>query len=212
MKKISFLHTAEVHVHTFTELTKNYNVKVEHTVMPELLSRAQQFGLEDVRAETLATLAQLSNADAVVCTCSTLGPIADQIGQTNPNVLRIDRPLMQAALESAPNIAVAICLKSTEVATLKLLQDCADEADIKTTPQLILCADAWRFFEAGNMPAFAQSIADQINQELNPNAGCVILAQASMRVAAPLLQKLNIPILSSPKLAVDAALEMLNSV
>lgn len=211
MKKIKFLHTAEVHVQTFTELTKSYNVDVEHVVLPELLSRAQQNGLGDVRAETLKVLKNLSDANAVVCTCSTLGPIVDEISYIYPHILRIDKPLMRAAVEFAPNIAVAICLQSTEASTLNLLQECARDAGVKIKPQLILCADAWQFFETGNMPAFAQSIAAQIARELRPNTGCVILAQASMRVATPLLQSLNIPILSSPKLVVDAAVEILNS-
>lgn len=205
MKKIAFLHTAQVHVDTFNQLTKGLNIEVQHMVKPQLLADAQKHGLDFVRAETLAALNTLSNADAVVCSCSTLGPIADDFSNNNPHVLRIDKPLMQAALQNAPNIAVVICLKSTQQSTLNLLNQCASQAGVKINPQVILCADAWQYFEAGDQTKFAQSIADQVKSEMSVNTNCIILAQASMRVAEPLLENLGMPILSSPKLAIAAA-------
>lgn len=203
--KIAFLHTAEQHVQTFADLMQEYDVELIQIVKPQLLARAQQFGLENVRAETLEILQELSNADVVVCTCSTLGSIADEFAKIAPHVLRIDRPLMQAALNYAPNIALVICLDSTRQSTLDLLDNCAQQAGVKINPQLILCSAAWQHFEAGDQEKFAQSIADQVKSEMSVNTSCIILAQASMRVAEPLLENLGMPILSSPKLAIAAA-------
>lgn len=208
--KVAFLHTANVHVETFNHLTAILDVEVEHMVRTDLLVRAQKNGLASVRAETMAALETLSQADAVVCTCSTLGPIVDEYAQFTPHILRIDRPLMQAALDHVPNIVVAICIKSTEKPTLDLLQNCADEAGVEINPQVILCDEAWAHFEAGNQAKYAQSIATQIRAETSDDVACVILAQASMRVAEALLQDLGIAILSSPQLAVDAAINIAN--
>lgn len=205
--KIALLHTAQIHVDTFTNLAAEYDVELLHIVRPELLAQARAQGLDSVRAATITALEGLE-ADAIICSCSTLGPIADEFAQNNKHMLRIDRPLMQAALEYAPNIVVAICLDSTRQATLNLLQDCADQAGLNINPQVVLCDAAWRHFEAGNQAEFAQAIAAQIKTEISPTANCVILAQASMRVAEPLLQSLNLPILSAPKLAIDAAVKI----
>lgn len=203
--KIAFLHTAEQHVQTFADLTQEYDVELIQIVKPQLLARAQKHGLDNVRAETTKILQDLAAADAVVCTCSTLGPLADDFSINHPHVLRIDKPLMQAALQNAPNIAVVICLKSTQQSTLDLLNHCAKQAGVKINPQVILCADAWQHFEAGDQEKFAQLIADQVKSEMSVNTSCIILAQASMRVAEPLLENLGMPILSSPKLAIAAA-------
>lgn len=209
--KIAFLHTAEQHVQTFADLMQDYDVELIQIVKPKLLARAQQFGLENVRAETTKILQDLATADAVVCTCSTLGPIADDFSENHSHVLRIDKPLMQAALQYAPNIAVVICLKSTQQSTLDLLNHCAKQAGVTINPQVILCADAWQHFEAGDQAKFAQSIAEQVKSEMSVNTSCIILAQASMRVAEPLLENLGMPILSSPKLAIAAAVAATNS-
>ncbi|WP_296422590.1 hypothetical protein [Yoonia sp.] len=204
---IAFLHTADAHVATFDALlaAQAAAIRVTHRVRPDLLDRARADGLDTVRDETLRELTALSGADAVVCTCSTLGPIADAAATDAPHVLRIDRPLMQAGCANGPNIAVAICLASTRNATLALLHDCATQP---ITPQIIMCADAWPWFEAGNMAGFAASIADTINAALIKDTTCVILAQASMAVAAPLLQHTGLPVLSSPALATERAISV----
>lgn len=211
MKKIAFLHTAQVHVQTFTQLAQNLDVELQHVVKPELLARALSQGSPSVHDDTVEALAQLSNADAIICTCTSLGAIVDEYSQTLPQLFRIDRPLMEAALVHAPHIAVAICLESSRQSTLDLLESCAQKAGVKIQPRIILCADAWQYFESGDQAQFAQSIAGQIITETSQSTGCIILAQASMRVAAPLLANLGMPILSSPQLAIDAAVKNMAS-
>lgn len=208
--KFAFLHTAQIHVQTFNLLTQDLGVEVEHVVKPDLLKRAQTLGLNDVKNETITTLEALSSADAVICTCSTLGPIVGEFAKITPQVIRIDQPLMQKALEFAPNIAVAICLESTRQPTLELLQTCAEEAGVEIKPQVILCAAAWKYFEAGDQVQFANAIARQIKSEMSDEAGCIILAQASMRVAEPVLNHIGIPVISSPELAVKRAIHIAN--
>lgn len=208
--KVAFLHTAQVHVETFDTLMQELapGAECQHHVAAELLERAQRNGLSVVTEATAQILSDLSDADAVVCTCSTLGPIADQAAQTNPNIIRIDRPLMEVACGKGTNIIVAICLNSTKAATLELLADCASKTGQSIVPRLVFCETAWSHFEAGNMDQFAETIAGDIlfEIELSGRPDCIVLAQASMRVAAPRLADLNLPILSSPRLVVERAL------
>ena len=204
MKRIALIHTSDVHVATFDEIFERLgpDVQVTHDVAEHLLDNARTDGLDSVRLETLNRLQALSGADAVLCTCSTLGPLADSAG-----VIRIDRPLMQAACGYGANVRVALCLESTRPATLALLADTAQDMDVTITPQLSICASAWPHFEAGDMDAFAHAVADQIKADVAANgADCIVLAQASMRVAEPLLQDLGVAVISSPELAVQAAI------
>lgn len=210
--KISFLHTAQVHVETFETLLKavNPDVDCDHHVAPDLLARAQTDGLEQVAAETTQRLVDLSKADAVLCTCSTLGALVDRIAQKHPNVTRVDRPLMEAACKLGPNPMVAICLESTRDATLSLLQDCAAQSGTKITPNLVLCDTAWKFFEMGDTGGFSETIAKTIGNAIaqSEKPDCIVLAQASMRVATATLSDLGIPILSSPQLAIERVLNI----
>jgi hypothetical protein len=205
--RISFLHTAQVHVQTFDAIFKTLDPSVElhHHVAPELLENARAHGVDSVRAETIDTINRLTTADAVVCTCSTLGPIADTI--KHPHILRIDRPVMEFACAKGVNTMVAICLESTRASTLDLLNDCADQpifADV------VLCDSAWPFFENGQIDLFADEIEKTIRTRLETHnqVDCIVLAQASMHVAEPLLQDVYIPLVSSPKMAAMRALEI----
>lgn len=203
--RIAFLHTAQIHVETFESLFSQIDetIDLEHCVAPELLERARAHGLESVREDVTKTLMTLSRADAVVCTCSTLGPLADDAAESAGHIFRIDRPMMEQACLDGTNILVAICLDSTRKATLDLLEDCARRLNRKISPRLVICADAWPHFEAGDMDAFALQIAAEIKSALsgNPRIDSIVLAQASMRVAEPALGDLQIPIRSSPLLA-----------
>lgn len=210
--RIALLHTADVHVETFNTLFAQIGVEVEltHKVRADLLDRARSEGTEAVRNETLAELSELAAADAVICTCSTLGPVADMVAQSTPHVFRIDRPVMERACQTGPNIMVAICLDSTRDATLALLHDVAAEVRRTISPRLVLCQSAWLYFESGDMQGFATEIAETITRDLaeGAQADCIVLAQASMRVAQPYLEKLAIPVMSSPLLAAEHAIEI----
>lgn len=210
--KIAFLHTASVHETTFSGLIADLapDTELVHATHPEWLDEARQDGLgADLRARVADRLTALSvEADAVLCTCSTLGPVADSLSQTNPRILRIDRPLMARAAATPGTAIVALCLESTRETTLALVDDAFAAAGRDSDRVLCVCADAWPFFESGDRDGFARTIADRVRRSHSdtPQAGCIVLAQASMACAEPLLTDTGLPILSSPRLGVEAAL------
>lgn len=204
--KIAFLHTADVHVATFDSLLTGSGVEVAHVVRADLLARAQAEGVAAVRDEAIATLYGLSDADAVVCTCSTLGEIAADMNV--PHILRIDRPAFEAAVAYGSRILLVICLASTQDASEALLAHCG--ADLQS--DTLVCADAWPYFVAGDLARFSQSIAADVRKAVAETPyDAVILAQASMKDAAPLLADIGVPVLSTPKMAVDAALALVRA-
>ena len=212
---IAFLHTAAVHVETFDGLLDQlgYEGTRTHRVMPELLDQARQHGLDHVRAMVEPALAELAAADAVMCTCSTLGPIADVVSRTYEHVFRIDRPVMEKACTIGPDLLVAICLESTQAATLDLLKACADRVGSVVSPRIVLCATAWPYFERGDYEGFADSIATTIRTEVSRSAlpDGILLAQASMRLAEARLSDMDIPVISSPFLAAERAIRVAGS-
>jgi hypothetical protein len=68
---------------------------------------------------------------------------------------------------------------------------------------------AWTHFEAGDMTRYANVIADAVRPVVEAGKpDCVVLAQASMAPAEPLLKELGLPVLSSPRLGVLKALKL----
>ncbi|MDP4031447.1 MAG: hypothetical protein Q8P60_01095 [Pseudorhodobacter sp.] len=210
--KIAFLHTAEAHITTFDALLARRapDVRVTHRVEAGLLRRAMAEGLAAVQEQTLAVLTGLCSSDAVVCTCSTLGPVADDLARNHRHVFRVDRPMLQRAVALGSELLIAICLESTRGPCLELLADCSRIAGRSARPTVVLCDQAWPYFAAGDQEQFHKVIAAKIRAKVAATKGfdAVVLAQASMMGTAPLLADLGMPILSSPELAVEHALEL----
>lgn len=188
---ITCLHTAHVHVATFSALLPD----AQHVVRADFLDRARVDGVGSVAGEVIDILSELSVSGPVLCTCSTLGPLVDELGR--PNVVRIDRPAMEQAAAGGGEVVIAICLESTRDATLVLFQQVAGTS---STAKLVLCDAAWPFFEAGDMEGFAAEIV----AALEGQGTRILLAQASMAVAAKPLTDKGYEVFTTPQAAADA--------
>ena len=212
---IAFLHTAEVHVGTFTALVTELGpgTPTTHVVDPDLLAAARAAG--GVDAEFTASLATrlaevATGAAVVVCTCSTLAGTAEALGPVaGVPVLRIDRPMAEAAVALGPRVAVVAAVDSTLGPTVELLTGCAAATGTPIEVTTRLVEGAWAAFEAGDLAGYERRIADAVDA-LAPDADVVVLAQASMAGAADLVTT-GVPVLSSPRRAVEAALGLLDA-
>ncbi|GAA3909344.1 aspartate/glutamate racemase family protein [Actinoplanes auranticolor] len=206
MTTIGFLHTADVHVATFRALVAERGHHDLHLVDPTLLADAREHGvdaaLEQRLAERLQELAG-RGPDVIVCTCSTLSGYAERIKVAVP-VLRIDRPMAERAVAVGGRIAVVAAVESTLTPTRELLLECGAGAELVMAP----CLDAWALFEAGDLTGYLRAIAAHVR---TLDADVIVLAQASMAPAADLLADLPVPVLSSPRAAVDEAIAVGNA-
>lgn len=200
MTTIGFLHTAAVHVETFHTLVAERGHRDVHLVDTTLLADARVSGVDAaVQARLGDRLRELAaqGPDVVVCTCSTLSGFAERVPLPVP-VLRVDRPMAEAAVATGGRIAVVAAVESTLAPTRDLLLECAPEADVRLAP----CLSAWALFEAGDHDGYLRAVAAHAR---TLDADVIVLAQASMAAAAGLLTDLTIPVLSSPRAAVDRA-------
>ena len=200
---LTFLHTAEAHCATFDRLRDQIapNQPLHHLVRTDLLSRAQT-GIDPALNDEITALIK-AIPGAKICTCTTLGPVAEKAG-----AIRIDQPMMQAAAAVPGDILLAYCLESTRAPSLALLQTELDRADRTATVHPLSLSPLWPLFETGQTGAFASGIAAGIRDAAAnlPGLGSIVLAQASMAGAADLLTDFTLPVLSSPELALRAAL------
>jgi len=211
-KTLAFLHTSPVHIATFDRLLAEISpgVAARHMVDESLLDEARAVGAITPALEQriAAALHAASGSDAavVLCTCSTIGGSAEAAGtRVGRVVLRVDRPMAERAVALGGRILVAAALASTLAPTRVLILDAARAAGKPIELRELLCESAWPFFERGDLAGYAQAIGDRLRLGAS-DADVIVLAQASMAVAAPLCADLGIPILSSPRLGLEAAL------
>ncbi|WP_437575898.1 hypothetical protein [Sorangium sp. So ce887] len=213
---IAFLHTAGVHVETFSRLVRNVDdtIPVRHEVQESLLADALEAGAitDGIRSATATVVQALASdgAKVVVCTCSTLGGVAEAVPVSDCVVMRIDRPMAEQAVASGRRILVLAALRSTFEPTVALLRQIASDARRSIDVAEVLCGRAWRLFETGDYPGYAGEIAKTIEATALPG-DLVLLAQASMAPAAELVRHLEIPVLSSSQSGVDAAVSRYRS-
>ncbi|WP_432488931.1 aspartate/glutamate racemase family protein [Kineococcus sp. SYSU DK018] len=216
MATVGFLHTAHAHVRAFRDLLHQRDDTVDdrHLVDTGLLSGAREHGAASVRAALADRLRRLvaEGADVVVSTCSETGPEAERVGaEVGVRVLRVDRPMAEAAVLAGRRIAVVSSLPQARATVLPLLQESAAATGRTVELVDVRCPGTWSAFEAGDVVTYVASVAEVVRRCVRaafPPVDVVVLAQASMVDAAPLLRDLGLPVLTSPRLAVEAAVEL----
>jgi hypothetical protein len=202
-----FLHTADVHVEVFTRLLSDISPQdgALHVVDPSLLTDAGRRGTvdDDLRARIGAHLRalQAQGAVRVVCTCSTIGGASEEIGRhLGIDVLRVDRPMAEAAVAAGDRIAVVAAVESTIGPTRDLLQQTAAAAGRDITVVDAPCLEAWPHWESGDHGRYYATLASHL-ESLGRAFDVIVLAQASMAPVEALVQVTPL-VLTSPRAAV----------
>lgn len=211
---LAFLHTAAAHVETFQGLVREFDeaIPTRHEVRAHLLADALAAGevTEAVRSAVTAAVQHLAaeGARLIVCTCSTIGGAAEAAPvPEHARVLRIDRPMAEQAIATGRRILVCAALRSTFQPTVALLRQIASEASRSIELVEVGCEGAWQRYTLGDQVGYLAEIAATIESTARPT-DLILLAQASMAPAAELVRHLGSPVLSSPRLGVQAALAM----
>lgn len=205
---LTLLHTSDAHCATFDNLAARIapDLSLSHLVRPDWLRRAQGGIDADLQGEIAQVIRDAPGM--VLCTCTTLGPAIEGSG-----ALRIDAPMTAEAARitagDGGDVVLAYCLDSTLAPSAALLDAALEREGHRARVHALSLAEFWPLFEAGQMHPFHAVIASAIRENIAsaPDAACVVLAQASMAGAAPLLDSLHIPVLASPELALRAALD-----
>ncbi|WP_406503479.1 aspartate/glutamate racemase family protein [Streptomyces sp. NBC_01602] len=201
---LALLHTSPVHVPVFEALrdADHPGLALRHLVHEDLLARARDAGPDAVRGEVEALLAGAvaEGATAVLCTCSTIGAVAESAAESlGVPVLRVDRPMAAAAV-TRDRVVVLAAIDDTLPPTLALLTEEAGNrcVDIRT----VLVDGAWARFRAGDRDGYLDLVAAAADRVTD--ADVIVLAQASMADAATRTAT-RIPVLSSPRPGLSAA-------
>lgn len=209
---IAFLHTSALCVKNFDAIMAELapELSVKHEVRPHFLSRAHANGIDRVlEGDVTAAIEALSQkSKVVVVTCSYIGQVAENIGMLNgSHIESIDRAMADFAVERANNILVLTALQSTLKPTRELLKSSMNHFGVKPTVTLQYVDDAWEHFLSGNEKGYYEDIA-KVLREKEQDYDLIMLAQSSMAGVVDGVE-LSIPVISSPRIGVERAIQFL---
>jgi len=214
---IAYLHTSHVLIPLFTELSNRELPDAEqfHMVDESLIRntiRAQSLTKTTIRRVlAMVRSAREGGADAVMVTCSSIGPAASMARQLfDFPVIRVDDAMAEEAVRAGRRIGVAATLRTTLEPTVALLREKAAAAQRKVHVVESLCDGAFDAVLSGDTATHDRMLTDALTRLVSA-VDVVVLAQASM---ARVVRNLpdgpgRVPILSSPELAVKSVRSML---
>lgn len=204
MRVVGLLHTSEEHRRAFEVLAAEIDpdTRMVTVVDESLLDRARRFGPTEPSVVTAvrARLDQLaeSGAESILCTCSTIGAVAEQTGDAlTIGVVRVDRAMAEQAAAIGGDVVVVATVDSTIEPTRELIESVASDRGARLDVVTAFVPDAWEHFERGDLTGYHALVADAIVR-VGDDADVVVLAQASMAPAAELVE-VRAAVLSSPR-------------
>ena len=214
---LGIIHTSPTLTPLFTRLCKAEmpEVQVFHMVDETLIKDTVRTGhlrrLTMRRLITQIESAVQAGADAVMVTCSSIGPgvaLAQQLFDTP--IIRVDEAMAEQAVRLGTRIGVAATLRTTLEPTIALLRQKAEQAGRRIELVPSLCHGAFDAVLAGDTATHDRILSEALVTDMK-DVDLVVLAQASMArvVHAMPPGMLRAPVMSSPELAVRQARDVL---
>ncbi|MDQ3708023.1 MAG: aspartate/glutamate racemase family protein [Actinomycetota bacterium] len=209
-KLAAFIHTVTGLAEPFQQLATELlgDVEVFSLVDESLLRRIIRQGRLETR--TMRRLAGLvasvedEGVDAILVTCSSLGPAVEAARPLCAvPLLRVDEPMALQAVHGGDRIGVLATLSTTLEPTVGLVEQVAtrEGRDVAVTAQL--CDGAFEAVTKGDVERHDALVRAGL-ERLAARVDVVVLAQASMaRVVTGLPESPPIPVLSSPRSSVE---------
>lgn len=215
MKTLALIHTTPVTVATMKALAAERapDVRVinllDDSLLPDVMRAGQPTPGVTERLRAYAQSAVNAGADAILCCCSSVGGVVEQLrGEVRVPFLRIDEPMAEQAVQAGPRVGVIATVASTLNPTANLIERAAARVGRAAHVERVLVQGAYDAL-IGGQPEQHDALVTDALAGLATRADVVVLAQASMARLIPGLGDTRTPILSSPHSGLDRALEAL---
>jgi len=210
-KKVRFVHTVVALADRFKQEMAEFlpDVRAFHIVDESLINDVLESGelTSSIirRLSAHVVLAREGGANLIMVTCSSTSPAVDVARKlVDVPVLKIDDPMAEKAVEMAESIGVLATVKTTLIPSTELIKRKAKIKDKSVRIESILCEKAFDLLLQGDREGHDRLVKDAA-LELAKKIEVLVLAQASMsHLAAEIERASKTPVLTSPKLAMEA--------
>lgn len=210
MKSIALIHTVKSVAVSFDENLRKYlgyEVKIHNLWDDFLANNPNEIGkftiqnrnrlFNDIKAQ------EMTGADLIVTTCSTLTPVVEMIRPfIQVPVIAIDDAMAKKSIIYGSNIMVMATADSTVEPTVSKIKKEADKAGREARLFTCVCNDAFKALKAMDMKRHDMILREKAKELAGYD--CIVLAQASMaHLEDDITSITGSPVLSSPRLCME---------
>jgi Asp/Glu/hydantoin racemase len=218
IRRIAVLHTVVFLAEMFRKLIQenlpdleNYHI-VDESIIQELLKAGHLMPKIVRRIATHVMLAHDAGADLILFTCSSTAPAVDKIkALVDIPILKVDEPMAERAVSLGEKIGVVTTAKTTLEPSVNLIEAIAAKKGKTVQVEAELEAKAFEARLSGNITEHDRLVKETIRKLARKN-NVIVLAQASMaHLAGEMQNDIDVPILASPQLCMEALQRMVNA-
>jgi hypothetical protein len=190
--RITLLHTIEGNRRIFDDAASDLGLPAaafHHVVRPDLREAVQTAGqiTAQIALEANRCLLDLAaDADAVIVTCATLGPMVDAMQRSDVPIMRADRALAAAAAATGGRIVVLCAVESTIEPNRRLFEEHIGETDASV--EIVHVERAWACYTSGDLDGCFEATAKAADDCYAIGAAVVAFAHPWMAPAAKLMR------------------------
>ncbi len=214
-KTVFIIHTSSVSVvdlnALFAEMAPEATVRniIDDSLLPEVLANGGVTPGVRRRVCQYAVQAESTGASLIFNQCSSVGEVAD-IAATMVSVplVKVDERMAETACRTGSRIGVVATLPTTMGPTVRLIKRMAGKVGREVTVTEELSSGAFERLISGDRKTHNEMVIASIRR-LAENVDVVVCAQGSMLALKPDLGETRVPVLMSPPLGVQHAVEVL---
>ncbi len=213
MKKIACVYTGmggltDVMESLFSKVDDKviFNHIADSGIMRDIIETDGVTPQQEKRLLALFDSAAAIEPDIVVCTCSSIGEVAEKADALHPEVkiLRIDEAMAREAVSKYSKIAVMATLSTTVLPSCRLVEKIAREAGKDVTVVHATATKAFQAMMAGKRDVALEDLKQTAKELCADGAEVLLLAQASMaQFVEEIHEVVGIPVLTSPALCAE---------
>ena len=185
---------------------------MDDSLLPDVM-REQSISNDITRRMALYVMAaEATGADAVLSLCSSLGPTMDVARKlVKIPVIKIDDAHTEKAAREATRIGVMATVGTTLAPTVALIKEKAVQIHKAVDVQESLSGGAFEALMRGEKDKHDAMVLEAA-RKLAPKVELILFAQASLTRLVPVVQQATgLPVLSSPRLAIEYTKKILDS-
>jgi len=212
---ITIIHTSFVAVDGLTALFGEVapQITLRHIVDDSLLDEVLQCGgvtpgVQERLGAYVKAAAGLGS-DVIFSQCSSVGEAIDEVSaDVSIPVVRIDAMMARVACETGARVGVIATLGTTLAPTSALIERTARSMARSISLERVLVEGAFEDLRTGELEKHDRKLIEAVDA-LASRVDVVVCAQGSMASIEPLLGEIPVPVLTSPRLGVRHAVEVL---